>query len=487
MRYLFFISLNNVIFTYVSKLSENLTKKNKISIIELRFNEFFANKPLIFKTKTGKCFDKALFYLKALYTTEKSHRNIEKMTDGYPQADYYKIQHFISESPWSAADAMASAAKDVNTLFAGRKNVALVIDESGEEKKGNESVGVGHQYCGNLGKTCNSQSAVYGALVADDLVSIIDTRLYLPKSWTDDEKRCDKVGIPKEWQVFKTKTKLALDIIKAQRAAGIRFDWINADGLYGNDLELLSELEKLNELYVIDIHSNKSVYLEPFELEIKEKKLGSKGRASTKLLPNKKSINANKHIAGLNQKDWKKVNLRNGTKGALEVETYTKRVYLWDGVENTCVSKMLIVSRKKDSKGQWEYKYAFSNAKDNQFTIDELAYMQCHRFWIEHSFREAKQEVGMTDYQVRGWLAWHHHMALVMMAMAFTLSEKITQKDEMPLLSASDVRLILIHKFAETSRAKFSIEEQLKIRHQKRENDIINRYKAKGQTEKLQL
>ena len=107
---------------------------------------------------------------------------------------------------------------------------------------------------------------------------------------------------------------------------------------------------------------------------------GRKGKVLTKLLPNKKSINANKHIAGLNQKDWKKVNLRNGTKGALEVETYTKRVYLWDGVENTCVSKMLIVSRKKDSKGQWEYKYAFSNAKDNQFTIDELVYMQCDMF-----------------------------------------------------------------------------------------------------------
>ena len=481
------ISKDIVIFVYVIKIPKILYKKSEISLIEQRFNEFFKNKTLIFRTKTGKCMDKAIFYLKALYTTEKTHRNIEKMTDGYPKEDYYKIQHFISESPWSAQEAMADAAKDVNSLFRGRKHIALVIDESGEEKKGDESVGVGHQYCGNLGKTCNSQSAVYAALVADNLVSIIDTRLYLPKSWTDDEKRCDKAGIPKERQVFKTKTELALEIVKTNRSAGIRFDWVNADGLYGNDLVLLNELEKLNELYVIDIHSNKRVYLEPFELEIKEKKLGSRGRASTKLLPNKKSITANKHIAGLNKEDWKKVTLRNGTKGVLEVETYIKRVYLWNEAENTCINKLLIVSRKKDGKGQWEYKYAFSNANNNQFSIDELAYMQCHRFWIEHGFREGKQEVGMTDYQVRGWLAWHHHMALVMMAMAFTLSEKITQKEEMPLLSASDVRLILIHKFAETSMAKFTIEEQIKIRHQKRETDIFNRYKRNGQSEKLQV
>ena len=136
---------------------------------------------MIFRTKTGRGIDKALFYLKALYTTEKSHRNIEKMTDGYPKEDYFKIQHFISESPWSAEDAMADAAKDVNQLFAGRKHMALVIDETGEEKKGSESGGVAHQYCGNLGKTCNSQSAVCAALVTDNLVSIIDTCLF----WID--------------------------------------------------------------------------------------------------------------------------------------------------------------------------------------------------------------------------------------------------------------------------------------------------------------
>ena len=435
---------------------------------------------------TSNCLDKALFYLKALYTTEKSHRNIEKMTDGYSKKDYFKIQHFISESPWSAQDAMADAAKDVTRLFEGRKHIALVIDETGEEKKGTESVGVGHQYCGNLGKTCNSQSAVCAALVADNLVSIIDTRLYLPKGWTDDAQRCKKAGIPEEHRIFKTKTQLALEMIKSQRAAGIRFDWINADGLYGNDLVLLKELEKLNELYVIDIHSNKSIYLEPFELEIKQKEAG-RGRMPTRLLPNKKSINADKYVATLNQNDWKKVVLRNGTKGVLEVETHVKRVYLWDEIENTCNTKLLIISKKKDSKGKWEYKYAFSNAKDGCFKIEELAYMQCHRFWIEHGFREAKQELGMTDYQVRGWLAWHHHMALVMMAMAFALSEKITQKTEMPLLSTSDIRLILINKFAQTSSAKYSIEEQIRIRHQERKNDIINRYKRNGQIEQLQV
>ncbi len=471
---------------YVSTLLNSTHKVSEFSAIEQRFNKFFANKALIFKTKTGKCFEKAIYYIKALYTTEKSHRNIEKMTDGYPKEDYFKIQHFISESPWSAVDAMADAAKDVNDLLKNQQHVALVIDESAEEKKGVESVGVGHQYCGNLGKTCNSQVAVYGALVSENVASIIGTKLYLPKSWTDDPERCAKVGIPETQRELKTKPELALEIIKAQRAAGIRFDWINADGLYGHDMKFLNALEEINELYVIDIHSNKSIYLEPFELEIKQKKEG-RGRVPSRLLPNKTSVNVDVHVASLNEKDWQKVTLRNGTKGVLMVEAYMQHVYVFDEIESKCSAKLLIVSRQKDTKGKWEYKYAFSNAKKGEYTLEQLAFMLCHRFWVEHAFREAKQELGMTDYQVRGWLAWHHHMALVMMAMAFSLSEKITQKQEMPLLSTSDIRLILINKFAQTSKAKFSIEEQIKIRHQERKNDIINRYRRNGQIEQLQV
>jgi hypothetical protein len=67
------------------------------------------------------------------------------------------------------------------------------------------------------------------------------------------------------------------------------------------------------------------------------------------------------------------------------------------------------------------------------------------------------------------------------------LSEKITQKEKIPLLSANDIRLILINKFAQISKAKFSTEEQIRIRHQERKNDIINRYKRNGQIEQLQV
>ncbi len=64
-----------------------------------------------------------------------------------------------------------------------------------------------------------------------------------------------------------------------------------------------------------------------------------------------------------------------------------------------------------------KYKYALSNAKENEFATEELVRMQSQRYFVERSFQDAKQEAGMSQYQVRGWLAWHHHMVLVMMAL----------------------------------------------------------------------
>jgi hypothetical protein len=71
--------------------------------------------------------------------------------------------------------------------------------------------------------------------------------------------------------------------------------------------------------------------------------------------------------------------------------------------------------------------------------------MQRQRYWVERTFEDAKSESGMGDYQVRKWSAWHHHMALVMMAMVFMLSEKIKHENTYPLLSCAGIEDLLAH------------------------------------------
>jgi len=87
---------------------------------------------------------------------------------------------------------------------------------------------------------------------------------------------------------------------------------------------------------------------------------------------------------------------------------------------------------------------------------------------LERSFQDAKQEVGMSQCQVRGWLAWHHHMVMVMMALHFILSEKILFKQEMPLLSAYDVREIMLNVYPKKGMNQQEIMKQINKRHAQR-------------------
>lgn len=204
---------------------------------------------------------------------------------------------------------MDKVAQDVSKVLPKQKLDLLLIDESGWEKKGDKSVGVGHPYCGNIGKTANSQVAVYGCLCNDKYASLIDARLCLPKDWTDDKERCDQAKIPLDQREFKTKPELALDIIKHQVSKGIAFDYVGGDGLYGNDFKLAQGIDELYLLYILDIHSNQQVYLEEPQLYIPERK-SNRDRSPQKLKAVTDPTKVNDYIEDLDAKQWKKIVIR---------------------------------------------------------------------------------------------------------------------------------------------------------------------------------
>jgi len=102
--------------------------------------------------------------------------------------------------------------------------------------------------------------------------------------------------------------------------------------------------------------------------------------------------------------------------------------------------------------------------------------MQSHRYWIGRGFQEAKSDISLAEYQFRGWLVWHHHMAMVMMAQNFILQEKLHNKNEMPLLMAGDIREILIHHLPENNYTREELEYLIKVRQEKRRRDILRHY-----------
>ncbi len=128
--------------------------------------------------------------------------------------------------------------------------------------------------------------------------------------------------------------------------------------------------------------------------------------------------------------------LRDGTKGAVTVEILHQRVWLWDGKEAKGHHWHLLVRWEIPALN--EIKYSLSNASEEVSSL-KLAQMQGQRYWVERSFQDGKSHAGLDHYQARGWKAWQHHMALVMMAMLFMLEERVEQQEDYPLLTCSDI------------------------------------------------
>lgn len=408
-------------------------------------------------------------YLKGLFQGQK--RNIERMVERVIDSDYYQIQHFISESPWDARVGFDRVASDTGKLFASYERVGLLIDESAHRKKGKESVGVARQYCGTLGKVDNCQVAVYAALSADKYYGLIDTALYLPEEWTSDKARCKKAGIPSlpkgAERICKSKVELALDIIRHQKELGSWFHFVGADGLYGNSYQFQREVDKMAILFVLEIHSDQYVYTEPPVIAIPGKTT-TVGRKPSRYKATGKAIEVRELGRNIAAQDWEKIRLRQTGKGDLNCMGYTQKVYLWDGQSSDYMERILVFRVTESKEGSREYKYAISNAWEGECTTEELVRMQSQRYFIERSFQEAKQEAGMSQYQVRGWLAWHHHMVMVMFALHFILSEKMLLKDSLPLLSAYDVREIMLNIYPKKGITQQEIVEQIHKRHQQR-------------------
>ena len=413
--------------------------------------------------------DQSFFYFSGL--VQSIRRNIERMTEVVADSEYQSLQHFISNSPWAYRPVMDQVAKDCDHILGGSEDTGFILDESAIPKKGKKSVGVARQWCGRLGKVDNCQVGVFASLVKDASVSLIDSRLYLPKEWTEDRKRCRTAGIPDDVE-FKTKSELALDMVRHARSQGIRFAWVGVDGGYGKEPLFLIALDDDGEQFVADVHKDQGIYLEDPKPYIPQRQ-SSKGKTPSRRTTDVPRITVEKWAANQPEDAWQRITTRDSTKGKLIVDILVQQVWLWNYEDRVARRWHLIVRREIGSRDT--IKYSLSNAPDGT-SPDRLAYMQGQRFFVERSFQDAKESAGMDQYQTRGWLAWHHHMALVMMSMLFMLETRLQQKEAHPLLSCPDIATLLAHFLPRKDIDQEEVLRQMEIRHRQRQASIDSAY-----------
>lgn len=397
------------------------------------------------------------------------------MAERVADSDYDQLHHFISESPWDSFAVMDSVAEKVQETLSINPPIlcqtiskGLILDESGWEKSGNKSVGVARQYIGQVGKIANGQVGVFASLCNGEQVGLLQGRLYLPHEWVDDKKRCTKAGIPPTEQIYRTKPELAVEILKTLPSQ-IMYDWVGGDCIYGNSLVLRQYLYNKKQTFVLDVGEELGVYLDKPQLYIPTKKDG-RGRSPTAYVCDDKPIILKNLIKAIAEKDWQTTIHRQGTKGDLVRKATIMDVYIWKPERGSQIeSVQLIISTETDGS---EIKYSLCYNVEGKMPLETALFRQMQRYWIERAFQNVKEQLGLHQYQVRSWKAWHHHIALTLMALHFILQIQVENKEEMPLLSVPDIKLVFAKKLLNKLNSDDGLLNAIQVRHLQRQTDI---------------
>jgi SRSO17 transposase len=399
-------------------------------------------------------------YLRGLFQSERA--NLLRMSE-VNAVDHQSMQHMLAGGAVDWDGFGDQLAQEANVLLGGAQSV-LLIDESGFAKKGERSAGVARQWHGRLGKVDNGQVGVFAALCRGAMASLVDARLYLPQAWADDPERCERAAIPERARDYRSKTALAREMVATARRRGLRFGYVAVDGGYGKEPAFRYGLDALGCRFVADVHCHQSVYLQDPVPQIPA--WSGRGRRPPHAQAQTAPVRVD-HWAALQPADaWERRCLRGGEKGQWVAEYLQTRVWVWDHSHAQARCWHLFVRRAVGAREIAHY--CLSNAPEHT-PWTELARVQAQRFFIEHRFREAEGECGLADYPVRRWDAWHHPMALVMLATLFLAKQKIQGRTQWPMLSFNDLVTALAHLLPRRQLTAADLAEIITKRHRLRQ------------------
>jgi SRSO17 transposase len=342
------------------------------------------------------------------------------------------MQRLLSSASWDA-DEVLNDVRAWTLSHLGDDQAVLVIDETGDLKKGTATVGVQRQYTGTAGRIENSQVAVYLTYASDKGHALMGRALYMPKVWTENSQRLAAAGVPDDVG-FATKPALAQTMITDALAAGVRASWVAGDEVYGADSKLRAHLRKAGLGYVLAVAKNHQIVT------------GIGARRAIDL------------AVRLPARSWQRLSAGRGSKG--------ERWYDWALVETTdeaadpaatSTGHHWLLIRRNRTTGEYAFYRAYS---PTQVPVKALVKVAGRRWTIEESFAASKELAALDGHQVRSWTSWHRWTALAILAHAFLSVMAATEPapaDGRALipLTRNEIRRLLTAVIAPTHKAEY--------------------------------
>ena len=338
---------------------------------------------------------------------------------------HQSLHHLVADADWDDA-AVLAAVRDY-ALPAMEKQGSLqawIVDDTGFPKKGQHSVGVVRQYCGQIGKQDNCRVAV-SLSVANPSASLpIAFQLYLPREWAEDSARRQKAGVP-DTIAFQTKPEMALQQIRQGVADGVPPGTVLADAAYGNDTPFREEVTALGLRYAVAIQAPTTVW-PPGQAPLPPAAYQGTGRPPKLLRRNEQHqpVSVQQVVLALPASAWRRVTWRGGTRGPQRSRFARVRVRAahrdyWRGTLRD--EEWLLAEWPASESAPTKY---WLSTLPRSTSLRQLVETVKLRWRIERDYQELKQELGLGHYEGRGWRGFHHHATLCLAAYGFLVAER---------------------------------------------------------------
>jgi SRSO17 transposase len=313
------------------------------------------------------------------------------------------MQHLLGRAVWDE-DKVRDDVRGYVVEHLGDPAAVLVVDETGDLKKGTTTVGVKRQYTGTAGRVENAQVAVYLVYASGAGHAVIDRELYLPQPWAGDPERRRAAGVPQQVG-FATKPALATHMICRALDVEVPAGWITGDEVYGADPTLRAELEARRVGYVLAVACDHRV---PFG--------GVTQRADALL-------------GQVPARAWQQVSAGKGAKGHRYYDWAFLRLGHDHPAPGAQAGKHWLMIRRNRTNGELAFYRCFT---PRPVPLAVLVRVAGSRWRIEESFQTGKGLVGLDQHQVRRWRSWYRWATLAMVAHAFLVVAALAERTRQP-------------------------------------------------------
>lgn len=367
--------------------------------------------------KIGQGYEELVKRIRPVFTSEAGHQTAQKylralmspierkngwqMSECLGEETPYAMQQFLYRGKFSTDELRDELRSYVGEKI-GEPDGALVVDDTGFLKQGKKSCGVKRQYTGTAGKITNCQIGVFLTYAGSKGHTPIDRRLYLPEEWCEDQERRHAAGIPESVR-FQTKPQMALEMIQAATEASLPYTWVTGDCAYGDYRSIRQWLEEHGKCYVLCVSGKECIW------------------------QGIKQVRVSEILKNLPGDGWCEASCGDGSKGA--------RVYDWmcfdlNHFTTEGFARFMLIRKSKTNPEDLQ---AYLCYAPEDTPVEKLVRTAGLRWTVERCFAEAKSEVGLDHYEVRGFDGWYKHITLACLALALLTALSALSMDAKPL------------------------------------------------------